>query len=129
MNDAQAPQWVSQQPEAKGELELRVGDFFDQSLGAFDIAYDYTFSCAFEPSNRPRLAKRFAELVKPGGHLLALQFPLEDRTDGLGPPFALSPAQYDAMYGQDFDRVPIEVTASMPQRQGREKMSVWRRKS
>lgn len=43
---------------------------------SFTIAYDYTFICAMSRSMLPALAARYAELIKPGGLLIALIFPI-----------------------------------------------------
>ena len=72
-------------------------DFFASPAlvpGSFALAYDYTFLCAIPPSLRPKWAARYAELIRPGGVLIALQFPLDGDRAG-GPPFSLSPQIYD----------------------------------
>ncbi|KAI7880701.1 S-adenosyl-L-methionine-dependent methyltransferase [Lichtheimia hyalospora FSU 10163] len=56
--------------------------------GGYDLIYDYTFLCAMSPSMRPQWAARMAEIIKPGGVLIALMFPLEEKEGG--PPFGLS---------------------------------------
>lgn len=57
---------------------------------AFDFVYDYTFLCALDPSIRRDWAKKMAEIVKPGGILLTLIFPIWDKDLSVGPPFAVS---------------------------------------
>lgn len=47
-----------------------------------------SFLCAMPPSMRPQWASRMAEIIKPGGVLVALMFPLEEKEGG--PPFGLS---------------------------------------
>ena len=70
---------------------FQVGDFFKLSTtpeNQFDFVYDYTFLCAFDPSVRQAWAIKMSELVKPGGLLMTLVFPICEKTGG--PPFAVS---------------------------------------
>jgi len=61
----------------------------DESSTQFDFIYDYTFLCALDPSVRGEWAAQMGKLVKPGGELLTLVFPIRV-DDGHGPPFAVS---------------------------------------
>jgi hypothetical protein len=56
-----------------------AADFFTFSLSSpsvFSLAYDFTFFCAIPPSWRERWGKRYGEVVRPGGVLIILCFPL-----------------------------------------------------
>ncbi len=67
------------------------GDFFDPPedlLGSFDGLYELTCYCAIEPRERDRFARSSAAVIKKGGVLLSLLFPVEDREGG--PPYAVS---------------------------------------
>jgi methyl halide transferase len=44
-----------------------------------DLVYDYTFLCAIPPVMRGQWAAKMASLVKPGGELLTLIFPICDK--------------------------------------------------
>ena len=46
------------------------------------------FLCAMPPHMRPDWGKRMAEIIKPGGTLIALQYPLKEKAKQ--PPFTLS---------------------------------------
>ena len=66
-----------------------VGDFF--ALGAdasFDLVYDCTFLCALPPDLRDAWADTMGRIVKPGGELFQVVFPINPDRAG-GPPFAL----------------------------------------
>ena len=64
-------------------------NFFDlDELEKWDFIYDYTFLCALDPSIRTQWASKMAALVKPGGMLLTIIFPITKK-DG-GPPFEMS---------------------------------------
>lgn len=56
----------------------KQGDFFTFTPPSegYTLAYDYTFFCALPPDLRERWGGRYAELVKPGGVLVCLEFPI-----------------------------------------------------
>ncbi|KAJ8655314.1 hypothetical protein O0I10_009003 [Lichtheimia ornata] len=99
---------------------------FKYPEGGYDLIYDYTFLCAMPPSMRPQWASRMAEIIKPGGVLVALMFPLEEKEGG--PPFGLSVDVYNELLGPNFDNIYLVDAKGHESRIGREKMSVWRRK-
>uniref|UniRef100_A0A0G4I0Q1 Methyltransferase domain-containing protein n=1 Tax=Chromera velia CCMP2878 TaxID=1169474 RepID=A0A0G4I0Q1_9ALVE len=60
-------------------FELMAADFF--SLGEseekkFDFIFDYTFLCALPPELNAQRAKKMSSLLKPGGVLMTLIFPI-----------------------------------------------------
>ncbi len=66
------------------------GDFFDppeELLGSCDGLYELTCFCAIEPGERDRFAQSSARVLKEGGLLLSLLFPIEEREGG--PPYAV----------------------------------------
>lgn len=80
-------------------------DFFaspELAPSSFALAYDYTFLCAIPPSLRTKWAARYAELIRPGGVLVALQFPLDGDRAG-GPPYSLSPEIYNDLLLDKFE--------------------------
>lgn len=103
--------------------------------------YDYTFLCALLPSRRAEWAAQMSSLIKPGGLLLTMQFPLGhygalhpagqplDWTKG--PPFLLSKQIYkDLLLSVGFELVheeDIKPELSHPSRAGVEAAAVWRR--
>jgi hypothetical protein len=116
-------------------FEVKRGDFFKHE-GQYDFVYDYTFACAIEPSQRNDWAKKQAELVKPGGQLFTLIFPL--KPDGSeasaaerarGPPFLWTVAEMKALVeGVGFKQVQLEAAPrSHPGREGKEFIGVWQR--
>ena len=54
-----------------------VDDFFTHT-GRYDLVYDCTFLCAIPPSRREEWAARMSKLIKPGGEIVSLVFPLGD---------------------------------------------------
>lgn len=49
--------------------------------GVFDLGYDYTFLCALHPDMRKDWATAWAQLLRPGGYLLTLIFPVDPEMD------------------------------------------------
>jgi len=74
---------------------VAVADFFAFS-GAYDFIFDHTFLCALPPGLREPWALKTAELLQPGGLLLAVVWPLGAPAgdDAEGPPFKTSVELY-----------------------------------
>jgi methyl halide transferase len=115
---------------------IEQADFFTHPAEAFDFVYDYTFFCAIAPAMRPAWGARMAALVKPGGLLFCLQFPLgvyagrADDDYATGPPFRLDTAFYDAVLCPAFELLesaPIDPALSPPRRAGHERVALYRR--
>ncbi|KAM7465576.1 hypothetical protein LguiB_013138 [Lonicera macranthoides] len=69
-------------------------DFFNwHPSELFDLIFDYMFFCAIEPDMRSAWASRIQDLLKPGGELITLMFPISDHVGG--PPYKLSVADYE----------------------------------
>ncbi|EHK25477.1 uncharacterized protein TRIVIDRAFT_85262 [Trichoderma virens Gv29-8] len=95
-----------------GRVTWVSGDFFGDAWeggkGQFDLIYDYTFLCALQPSERPRWAKRMAQLLAPGGQLICLEFPSGKPLSLQGPPWGVWPEVYEALLAHPGE--PIEYT-------------------
>ena len=61
-------------------VDVIFGDAFayEFETASFDMVFDYTFFCALPPKRRPAWGKRMGELIKPGGTLLTLMFPINE---------------------------------------------------
>lgn len=90
-----------------------------------DLIYERAFLCALPRRLWPDVARRWAELLAPGG-LLAGFFYFND--DPKGPPFGIEPAQLDALLCPHFERIENRpVTDSIPIFAGKEMWQIWRR--
>ncbi|KAK9812317.1 hypothetical protein WJX73_001774 [Symbiochloris irregularis] len=81
----------------KGGVEFHAGDFFKYRLDDswVDVGYDCTFLCALQPHQFKDWAAAWAKAIKPGGHLITLQFPLDTCEDGTKcPPWPMSKQLY-----------------------------------
>ncbi|ORX94961.1 Thiopurine S-methyltransferase [Basidiobolus meristosporus CBS 931.73] len=118
--------WEGKATQGKKPV-FELGNFFtDKFPTKFGFAYDYTFFCAIDPEMRAQWGERYAEIIQPGGVLIALMFPL-DQHEG-GPPFSVSVDAYKAALEKSFDLESLEDCKSHAGREGKEKISVWRRK-
>ncbi|KAG6915137.1 hypothetical protein DXG01_013101 [Tephrocybe rancida] len=111
-----------------GEVSFAAGDFFAlKSDGKFGVIYDYTFFVAIPPTRRAEWGKQMASLIKAGGYLITLVYPIDPPTE-LGPPFFVRVEHYeDVLQGaftKVFDKVP---TTSSAKHVGKERIVVWKR--
>jgi SAM-dependent methyltransferase len=113
-----------------GNESYEAGDFFAPPAawtGTFDGIFEHTCFCAIDPSQRPAYACSAAQLLRPGGRLLAI-FYLDPGVEQ-GPPFGCTTAELDALFSPAF-RVIGEQTSlpTYPGREGGEILRVLERK-
>lgn len=106
-------------------------DFFDlpslpYHAASYDILLEYTFFCAIDPSLRERYVKAAAGLLRPGGWLVGLFFPLS--TDKPGPPFVVSEDEVRKLFTPYFEITIEKPQESVKARAGREFLALFRRK-
>ncbi|CAO3598223.1 unnamed protein product [Absidia cylindrospora] len=116
-------------PDASASnYEFVLGDFFKYPppAGGYDLGFDYTMLCALPPVLRQDWAARYAEIIKPGGVLICLMFPLVEKEGG--PPYAVTVQLYDDLLLSNFDLIHLKDAVGHESRLGKEKISVWKRK-
>ncbi|THH33790.1 hypothetical protein EUX98_g404 [Antrodiella citrinella] len=123
----------SEVPTGGAQVKFVFGDFFTEELGIggrtdFDLVYDYTFFVAIDPARRPEWGRRMSELVRKGGYLITLVFPIDPPRD-YGPPFFVRPAHYDPVLAEHgwekvYDKIPEK---SAEAHVNRERMVVWKK--
>jgi SAM-dependent methyltransferase len=111
-------------------LEVRQADFFALTdAECFDLALEYTFYCAIDPALRPAYRDQMAHLLRPGGLLFGLFFPLSKSPEAEGPPFGVKRDEVEASLSERFDLVEAEFPAdSVKPRRGNEILMTWRRR-
>ncbi|RPD67030.1 thiol methyltransferase 1 [Lentinus tigrinus ALCF2SS1-7] len=108
-------------------VRYEVSDFFALKE-QYDLVYDYTFFVAILPSRRPEWGQKMCEIVKPGGFLITLEFPLFPYHE-TGPPFWVQPEHYDEVLGDCWEKLIDEVPKiSLESHVGKERIVVRRRK-
>ncbi|KAL2013919.1 hypothetical protein VTN00DRAFT_1444 [Thermoascus crustaceus] len=89
-----------------GSATFTQGDFFksdwvnkalEDEEAKFDVIYDYTFLCALHPSMRQGWATRMADLLRSGGLLVCLEFPMYKDPTLPGPPWGLKGVHWDLL--------------------------------
>ncbi|KAG6877557.1 hypothetical protein C0993_006054 [Termitomyces sp. T159_Od127] len=111
-----------------GEVSFQAGDFFSfESEDKFDLVYDYTFFVAIPPKRRVEWGQQMISLVKPGGYLITLVWPIEPQSE-LGPPFFVRVEHYEDVLGEAFEKVLDKTPeTSLPRHVGKERIVVWKR--
>ncbi|KAJ6499573.1 S-adenosyl-L-methionine-dependent methyltransferase [Mycena vitilis] len=112
------------------KTRFELHDFFTFTVPdneKFDLIYDYTFFVAIPPFRRNEWGAQMNALIKPGGYLITLVFPLEPKSD-VGPPFFVRPEHYHAPLGDGWEKVVDRVpTVSSPTHVGKEHLVVWKK--
>jgi len=91
---------------------------------SFDYVVEYVTFCAVNPRNRQAFARTVANLLKPGGKLLGLFFPLDDRPGG--PPFVVHWDEVIRVFGKHLVLMSSETPRrSVGPRKGKEMMTIW----
>ncbi|KAK4047039.1 Proteasome subunit alpha type-2 [Microbotryomycetes sp. JL221] len=125
-----AKQTLASSENPPSNVQFQMANFFDfeppQNL--YTLAYDYTFFCAIPHSLRPKWAQRYADVIRQGGLLITLEFPIDGDRPG-GPPFSVSEEAYEQVLSPNFDKVySAKPGQSAEGHEGREMIVVWKRK-
>jgi hypothetical protein len=105
---------------------LDVFELGSRHPATFDAVVEYTCYCAIDPARRGEYAASLRAALRPGGLLVALAFPVEERDDG--PPFGIDDAEIASVLGAGLDLVHLETPAtSVKPRLGRERLAVFRK--
>ncbi|EKM59684.1 uncharacterized protein PHACADRAFT_181664 [Phanerochaete carnosa HHB-10118-sp] len=125
------------------KVSFELKDFF--SLGSseenYDLIYDYTkinlqpslmillrrFFVCIPLSCRTKWGQLMSRMVKPGGYLVTLIFPI-DPPRSYGPPYYVRPEHYVEVLGDGWEKVVDEVSeVSSATHKGRERLVVWKK--
>lgn len=87
-------------PPLPSNYDVISANFFEYDAADFDMIYDYTFFCAIPLDKRLSWANQMARLIRPGGILITVIFPIVEKEGG--PPFAVSFDVYKDFLGSDF---------------------------
>ncbi|OCH88290.1 S-adenosyl-L-methionine-dependent methyltransferase [Obba rivulosa] len=113
-----------------GKVHFQLQDFFAFTVPEgekFDLVYDYTFFVAIPPSRRAEWGRQMAALLRSGGILVTLVFPI-DPPQEVGPPFFVRPEHYVDVLGEGWEKILDKVPEhSLESHIGRERLLVWKK--
>ncbi|KAK2463813.1 hypothetical protein APHAL10511_004118 [Amanita phalloides] len=113
-------------------ISYKLENFFDlkpqTDADKYDLIYDYTFFVSIYPPLRPEWGRQMSALVKQGGYLITVLFPIEPERD-TGPPFYTRPEHYDKVLAGAFKKVLDKVPQNLPPGwlEGLQHLMVWQR--
>jgi len=81
-------------------LEMDLFDLNKSHKNGFDAVYEYTTFCAINPVRRKEYVNILADVLKTGGTLIALLFPIDDRESG--PPFNIDILESYKLFSEKF---------------------------
>ena len=98
----------------------------------YDWVWEHTCFCAIDPPQRNAYVNAVANVLRRGGHLLAVFYlrpwDTDEENRSAGPPFACPPDDLDRRFATRFEIVRIwDPPATYPGREGREQMRLLRR--
>jgi len=116
--------------ENKADIHFLNEDIFllDQKYNeSFDYIYEYTTYCAINPERRNEFAVKISSLLKKGGRLISILFPVDEREGG--PPFSVDVKEF---YKNFSEYLQLEFSSrqinSIKPRKGREILQVYYKK-
>lgn len=76
---------------------------------------------------RQAWGKQISRLVKPGGYLITLVFPILPYTDA-GPPFYVRSEHYEAILGHEWEKILDTIPKkTLESHVGKERMLLWKK--
>ena len=94
----------------------------------FDYIIEQTCFCAIDPKKRNEYGKLVFDLLKSGGKLIGLWFPLDKKIEEGGPPHAVSEEEIKTLFNRGWvlieERFPKN---SIEPRSGREKLIIFKK--
>ena len=94
----------------------------------FDYVIEQTCFCAIDPSRRNDYADVVQSILKPGGQLIGLWFPLDKTMEEGGPPWATSIDEVKSLFNSGWGIEKEEwPTLSISPRKDREKMIIFKK--
>lgn len=98
--------------------------------GSFDYVLEYTCFCAIAPARRAEYVEVMSAVLRPGGEILALFFPVLPPGYGPeGPPYAVSEEELRTYFGGRFEITHLAASPhTISPRRGRELLGRLRRR-
>jgi len=121
-------------------IEFLIEDIFTLNKDYtenFDLVYEYTTYCAINPERRNEFAKKISSLIKKGGRLITILFPVDKREGGLprpdfnetGPPFSIDVEEFYKNFSQYLHlELSTKQINSIKPRMGKEILQIYFKK-
>ena len=94
----------------------------------FDFIIEQTCFCAIHPTRRNEYGKLVKSILKPGGKLIGLWFPLDKKIDEGGPPWGTTIEDVKSIFNSGWSIEKEEFPSlSITPRKGREKLIVFKK--
>jgi SAM-dependent methyltransferase len=95
---------------------------------AFDYVIEQTCFCAIHPSRRQEYERMVHDILKPGGRIIGLWFPLDKELDEEGPAWGTTVEEVKRIFGKRWTVEREEWPAlSIEPRKGREKLIIFKK--
>lgn len=95
---------------------------------SFDYIIEQTCFCAIHPSRRVEYVSVMKKILKPGGMLIGLWFPLDKQLDEGGPPWGQNIREVKGYFKSGWEIIREEFSElSIKPREGREKLIIFKR--
>ena len=113
------------------KIQIIQRDIFSltpEKSNTFDYILEQTCFCAINPGRRNEYERLVHTLLKPGGKLIGLWFPLDKSVDEEGPPFGTTVNEVKKLFGGNWEIESEEFSElSVETRKGREKLIIFRK--
>lgn len=111
------------------QLDVWQRDVFsllEEPANSFDAVFEHTCFCAIDPPSRSQYRDVVTHLVKPGGTLVMIVFPLHRINDD-GTPYPIDPDELRALFSPAWRELLYTEPRTVPAwRRGNERLSIWR---
>lgn len=116
---------------ANVDINTVKGDLFllaEEYPNAFDYIIEQTCFCAINPNRRNEYERVVRSILKPGGQLIGLWFPLDKTVEEGGPPYATRIDEVKTIFGSGWEIVKEEFPElSIEPRKGREILIIFKK--
>ncbi len=128
-----SPSAVERAAALAGGGRYVCGDLFRlpaEWAGSFDWVWEHTCFCAIQPGLRTAYVEAVAGCLRSGGRFLGVFYLEPGHGPGeSGPPFGVSPAELDRLFGRRFRLVAEwDPSRAYPGREGRERMRLMEKR-
>jgi len=109
-------------------VEADIFDLLPEFENSFDYIIEQTCFCAINPGRRKEYSDLVFKLLKPGGKLTALWFPLDKKLADGGPPYATGIQEVKKLFSSGWTVIREEFPdLSIETRKGREKLIIFQK--